>query len=174
VNGSANRSVLVPAALALAATGCMIALAFWGYTARDAVAQQSWQRAEAHVLSSELREGARDRVSHNCSTTDGRGPRQVYVTYRYAVGDRTHTSRAYDSRHEGELFCADPPARERLAAVAPGASLTVCYDPENPQRAVIARQNANEAYAVLALLAIAALVLWGSFARQLLRYRRSG
>lgn len=150
----------------------LIGVVVWTLTTLSAIEQRRYRSVEAEVVKVEKKRGAFDRLSHNCSTGDDRGPRQIYVTYRYTVAGESYTGTRYDATYDGELFCAEEPALARVEELQREGRITVHYDPEQPSRAVISKEDWSEIYTVIALLTAAGIVIWGLFVRQTLRFRR--
>jgi hypothetical protein len=144
---------------------------FWSASAVAAYEQQTYESVDAQVVEVVKKDGAFDRLSNNCSTGDDRGARQVYVTYRYEVDGAFYTSKRYDAQHDGELFCAEEPALARVEERKSGI-VTAHYDPADPSRAVLQKEDPTESYVVLTVFAVSGVILLGLFVRQVRRYGR--
>jgi hypothetical protein len=162
---------LRPGIVLLAMVGWLGMVAWWIFHARTWLDQQTWEQTSASVDEVTYERGIYDRLSHSCSTGDGRGPRVVLTTYSYDVGGVRFSSKAYDHLHESELFCEEAPARARIAELKKRGQVTVFYDPDRPERAVQRRQEGSEVIFVLSLLAVAGVVLIVWWRRQKRRYR---
>ncbi len=146
--------------------------AYWGLFIQAVLEQADWKAVDAEVLEAKVTRGEIIRFSHNCSTTDDRGPRHLQVKYAYTVGGKRYTGRAYDTNYDGELFCNEEDAQAALAKVRKAGKVTAHYDPRLPSQAVLYKEDPTEVYVVSAFFAVAGLVLWGFFLRQYLRYRQ--
>lgn len=132
---------------------------YWGFQTQVVLEQQRYREVEAKVERVTLKEGAPDRASHNCRGNRDRFPRTVWVRYSYTVDGKQHTGTHYDAAYESELFCEGPPARERAERLKAAGKVTVYYAPDDPSRAVIAREHASEAVFVWVLIAIGGVVM---------------
>lgn len=105
---------------------------------RAARAAAAWPTAEGVV------------VSIGTQTAEQRGRSLTYfdavaVTYRYTAGGQTHTGSQIDL--SGRPRRADSPAgRDLLARLAPGAPVTVHYDPADPARGILINDTTPGAF----------------------------
>lgn len=102
---------------------------------------RSWPTAPGVIVSSTTvarQAPAIPRPGEDEDETAARPPQTLYrpeVTYTYTVGGRTFTGSALGV-DEVEISSEDK-ARAHAARYAPGASVTVHYDPQAPDRAVL-------------------------------------
>jgi hypothetical protein len=116
-------------------------LAYWGWNIlQDARASSSWPTAEGLVTNSE--------VSHS-SDAEGGDTYSPEVTYTYTVRDSLYENNtikfgenAYDSRRTADRIAASYPS---------GKTVTVYYDPENPDRSVLEPGVSAGSYIVLGI-----------------------
>lgn len=159
-----------PRIVAFALLAWLVLVGWWGYHGRLWFAQRTWERVTAQVEEVTYQRGAFDRVSHGCSTGDGRGARTVFTTYSYAYEDRFYVGKAYNHLYDSELFCNEDSARARMAELERLGEVEVWVDPGNPSRAVQQLQSGSEVIFVFVLLGAAgcALLKWWRRQRRLM------
>lgn len=115
---SKTHGIPLPLAFpALAVVAWLAMCGVWDWYTRAAVRQLGYVEVVAEVVDVRYGRGALDRISHNCPTHDGRGPRQVYTTYAYEMAGKTYTNDRYDAWYPGDLFCDEASARARIDAL---------------------------------------------------------
>jgi len=116
--------------------GLGVGMVFWARsTRRKAQASQAWPTAAGAVISSEVK------VERNTSSMDGEMQETVsyrpVVSYRYAVGGVEHIG----SRIAFGPASYTKGSAETIAEMYPaGASVSVFYNPEKPEDAVLERK----------------------------------
>jgi hypothetical protein len=99
--------------------------------ASDARKSVAWPETTGTVLSSDVR--------HNSHRFQGRSVRDFFpiVKYAYSVGGLSFTSEQISG--DGRWSVGEASTREFVAKHPAGSSVTVYYDPDRPERAVLVR-----------------------------------
>ncbi len=116
-----------------------IALVGWyGYTYRQAHASRRWPTTSGTVTHAQVQKSVQMRRSwlHGLFTSKVAETHFVVVKYVYRVGDKTYEG--YRASPKGTLtFSSGAAAEAALARYAPGNTVEVHYDPQNPQIAIL-------------------------------------
>ena len=148
-------SSFLPSLLMVIMGGVLLGMGF--FARKKAKATESWPVAPGLILSSEVRERSRyDSGSHSSRTTY-----EPVVSYQYTIMGQVYTA---DRVSSGQKNTRRKNCYEIVAKYPAGAQVSVRYDPEKPQDAVletIARGSTGNLILGAVLLALAVVFyLW--------------
>ncbi|MGD8428961.1 MAG: DUF3592 domain-containing protein [Ectothiorhodospiraceae bacterium] len=129
-----NNTTLLVISLILALGGLLLAVS--GYRAMRVLrASRQWPSVTGEIVHAQVRK----RITGPGTAEPSTHPYRAVVVYRYEVDGHTHES---DVIELGGRFRQTPRmAVRQVAAYRPGSTVTVYYDPDNPETACLRRSG---------------------------------
>lgn len=139
-----------------------LALTYTWFIARPWLAREKWANTEGQVQQVAFTQAP---FGHGKCRNSARDPREtimVRVVYRYEVGGRWFESDQFTHDQRGTIDCSRAEAHATKAKYERAESVTVHYDPRNPERSLLRLPNATMFYLGAIALGISLLAFVAS------------